>query len=377
METMNRNIFFILMAAILAYSLCVEAKTYRWVDENGVKRFSDTPPPGMVAEAPAAARSKSTGKEDPFERARASVPVRFEINGEIVDPDGNPLTDVTMTIEEHHFPPSSFEYQTIRKKSKVNGTFAVACTGCPIQSLHFKTPGYISEEYTISASELEERSMMARFVAVMSGRDDPGGGEPFVFRRSGIRIILHPESSFVRLMLRDVQLTTGKEGPFLVLAGTPPKLKFVPSNLIEKEKAKARGKGDSFAILIFSTENAVFSELAEAGEANSFHTLDIPMHLELQGVEGGFIPAETTAFKISDKYNELEKAPANGYKKQLEILPSQKNGVFFYCRIGEYYGKGQLYRPLIRKVREVPYVHASVVLYLSPVASSRNLRSHL
>jgi hypothetical protein len=51
---MNRNIFFLLLVAILTYSLCIEAKTYRWVDENGVLRFSDKPPPGMVVEAPAA-----------------------------------------------------------------------------------------------------------------------------------------------------------------------------------------------------------------------------------------------------------------------------------------------------------------------------------
>ena len=282
-----------------------------------------------------------------------------------------------MTIEEHHFPPSSFKYKTIRKKSKVNETFAVACTGCPIHSLSFRAPGYVSEEYTISASEREEQSMMARFVAVMSGKEDPGGGEPFVFRRSGIRIVLHPESSFVRVVLMDVQLSTSAEGPFMVLAGKPPKLKFVPSYLIEKEKAKARDKDGPFAVILFSTENAVFSELAEAGEANSFHTLDIPLHLELQGVEGGFIPVETTAFKIRDKYNELEEAPDNGYRKQLEIIPSQKKSVFFYCRIGEYYGKGQLYQPSIRKLRDVPYVHASVVLYLSPVAGSRRLRTHL
>ncbi|WP_319408809.1 DUF4124 domain-containing protein [uncultured Desulfosarcina sp.] len=374
---MNRNIFFLLLAAFLAYSFSVEAKTYRWVDENGVLRFSDTPPPGMAVEEPAAPRSKSTGDEDPFERARASIPIRFELNGEIVDPDGNPLTDVTMTIEEHHFPPSSFEYKTIRKKSKINKTFAVACTGCPIHSLSFRTPGYVSEEYTISASEHEEHSMMARFVAVMSGKEDPGGGEPFVFRRSSIRIVLHPESSFVRVILRDVQLTTGEEGPFMVLAGKPTELKFVPSYLIEKEKAKARDKDGPFAVILFSTENAVFSELADAEEANSFHTLDIPLHLELQGVEGGFLPVETTAFKIRDKYNELEEAPENGYRKQLKIIPSQKKSVFFYCRIGKYYGKGQLYQPVIRKLRDVPYVHAFVVLYLSPVAGSRNLRTHL
>lgn len=163
----------------------------------------------------------------------------------------------------------------------------------------------------------------------------------------------------------------------MVLAGKPPKLKFVPSYLIEKEKAKTRDKDGSFAVILFSTGNAVFSELAAAGEANSFHTLDIPLHLEIQGAEGGFIPAETTVFKLRDKYNELEEAPASGYQKKLEIIPSQQKSVFFYCRIGDYYGKGQLYQPAIRKMRDAPYVHAAVVLYLSPVAGSRNLRTHL
>jgi hypothetical protein len=69
-------------------------------------------------------------------------------------------------------------------------------------------------------------------------------------------------------------------------------------------------------------------------------------------------------FKLRDKYNELEEAPENGYRKQLEIIPSQKKSVFFYCRIGEYYGKGPaLPAGSIRKLRDVPYVRTSVVSY--------------
>jgi hypothetical protein len=59
-----------------------------------------------------------------------------------------------MTIEEHHFPPSSFEYENIRKESTVNGTFAVACTGCPIHSLRFRVPGYVSEESLDKAAKI-------------------------------------------------------------------------------------------------------------------------------------------------------------------------------------------------------------------------------
>jgi hypothetical protein len=201
-----------------------------------------------------------------------------------------------MTIEDHHFPPSSFEYENIRKESTVNGTFAVACTGCPIHSLRFRVPGYVSEEYTISPSEPEENSMMARFVAVMSGKEDPGSGEPFVFRRSGIRIVLHPQSSFVRVILRDVQLATGEEGPFMVLAGKPPKLNFLPSNQIGEGKDQGLVTRMPLSPLFFSllktpcSANWPMREKRTAFTPWMFHC-----NLELQGVDGGFIPAETTA----------------------------------------------------------------------------------
>lgn len=88
-------------------------------------------------------------------------------------------------------------------------------------------------------------------------------------------------------------------------------------------------------------------------------------------------PVRPTPSRRRDKYNELTEAPESGYRQQLEITPSQKDSVFFYCRFGEYYGKGQLYRPFLSKVRGTPFVYAPVVIYLSPVTGSRHLRTHM
>jgi len=48
---MNRNSLFraiLLIALIISWVTSLEARVYRWVDENGVTIYSQTPPPGQV-----------------------------------------------------------------------------------------------------------------------------------------------------------------------------------------------------------------------------------------------------------------------------------------------------------------------------------------
>jgi hypothetical protein len=145
----------------------------------------------------------------------------------------------------------------------------------------------------------------------------------------------------------------------------------VPENL-----AQANSR-NPHAILILDIGDTLFSSLAKAGRANTFHTLDTPLTLGLKGIEGGFIPATPTASQFRKKFDELGEAPVSGYRRQLEVRPSETDGVFFYCKIGDYYGKGYLVRPTFEWIRGNGIVRTDLEIYLNPTTGSRNLKSHL
>lgn len=64
------------------------------------------------------------------------------------------------------------------------------------------------------------------------------------------------------------------------------------------------------------------------------------MHIELTGAEGGFVRVRPTAHARSDEMKNMQEAPESGYRKQLDIAMNEKERVYFYCKIGSYFGKG-------------------------------------
>jgi len=89
----------------------VQAKIYRWVDENGVVNHSDSLPLGL---------STTNTNVKPVAQhgqlaADADLPdTNVEIRGVVQDVNSNPLQGVTMTIVERHPVPGRLSSKEVR-----------------------------------------------------------------------------------------------------------------------------------------------------------------------------------------------------------------------------------------------------------------------
>lgn len=354
----------------------IEAGVYKWVDENGTTHYSDTPPPGMAVED-SPAKPPASKKNAP--RTTPKMPVgnvNFVLSGDVRDARGQLMAGVTMTIVERHQIPNTFEFKEKRKRQTVNGRFRIDCSGCPIHKLRFRAPGYLSEEYRIKGTPDEERFMARQLEGFLTGKKPAASIESMTIRRDNIKIVLQSEDSIVRLVRKGAQLWTARRAPFQVLAGPPNQLKQMVFSHAKEKKTVASKNGKPWATLVLTTGRMPFTFFASAGEANTLHTKDIPLYIELKDIEGGFIMATPVGTAYRKRFDSLQEAPATGYRPRLAVKPGQSEGVFFYCKIGSIYGKGEVVRPTYMKSRDTGMLRTYVTIYLN-YSGSRNLKSRV
>ncbi len=353
----------------------VDARVYKWVDENGVMRFTDRPPPGTqeAVSPPEPTEPVNTERRDTPEIIATNI--NFDLSGDVQDARGNPINGVTMTITEHHPRPDTIGFTQKRRKETINGRFHIVCDKCPIHTLRFRAPGYLSETYEIEASPNEEHHLTQQLMAVMSGKPNKYENKPLTIIRDNIVIVLKPEDSVVRLTLIEAQLRTVDKGPLTVIRGRPPNMKQQYDRTFIKENTEPEA-GE--AIIALVTGGLPFSYFADAGADNTLHTLDTPLYIELQGVDGGFVPAESKQGTLRERWDFLTEAPEANYQKR---FPAQTSGnsvpwQFFYFKIGSLYGKGAVWPVSYHTIKGNGVLNASLTLYLNP-SGSRNLASRV
>ncbi|MFH1983373.1 MAG: DUF4124 domain-containing protein [Pseudomonadota bacterium] len=354
----------------------IHAKVYKWVDEGGITRFSDTPPPGVVDNTPAQTDTPAEKETDPYGPDLDPINVTFDLSGEVRDAKGNLVNGVTMTILEHHPRPDTIGFKEVRKKQTVNERFHIACSGCPIHRLRFRAPGYLSEEYTIKATGAEEQRLQRQFVATAYGVNSPGALDPITIRRNDIVIVLQSEDSVVRLHRVEFRLSATSAGPFIVLAGPPETPKETSYRHALEQMSAATKTGSPYGMVLLSTGNMPFDHFASAGKKNTLHTLGTPLYLEIKEIDGGFVTATPATGPYRKRFDSLTEAPASGYRPQLTVSTSNTDGVFFYFKFGSVYGKGHLYCPVYMSINSNGLLDTQVQLFLNPTGS-RNLKSRI
>lgn len=365
----------LLTSGLMLFCGPLEAKVYKWVDENGVGRFSDTPPPGVIDGAsPEIAHSHEDRNEQAGAGTRSNV--TCDLSGEVRDAQGNLINGVIMTIIENHPRPDTIGFKQIHKEQTVNGRFHIACSGCPIHRLRFRAPGHLFEEYTIKATESEEQRLQRQFVAIAYGVDSPEALDPITIRRNDIVIVLQPKDSIVRLTRISAQLMTIAAAPFTVVAGLPSAPKETPYTDALKKKAGAGKTGTPYGMLALSTGDMPFGYFESAGKKNLLHTVDTALYLELKDLDGGFVPAAPVAETFRKRFDAMTEAPASGYRTQLPVSPTDPDGMFFYCKFGSVYGIGQVVPPAYMTIRGNGLLRTQVLIYLNPTGS-RNLKSRM
>ncbi len=254
----------------------------------------------------------------------------IRLGGVVIDDEGRPLSEVTLGIEKCRYLPFDDDGCTETEKV-VNGVFHYQCRRCSWVRIYFSKNGYHHEEIDFAFDpEVHDRAVEV----------------------TGLRIQLDKVRNPVSLRELSGSLTVGA-GPAGVLPVGPWTTSSGPPVEELKAMAKSEGKPEIFAYVSLVAEldsdgNAVAIPYKPPGAATTFLKAR-SVFLDFSGADGGAIPyegTETTPWRIFDKMRE---APSSGYLRRLPLDPTWETGLYFYCKLGDRYGKGRVSRPHVSR----------------------------
>jgi hypothetical protein len=253
------------------------------------------------------------------------------LSGKVIDQDGNPLTDVTLHLTRA----MATKYEadayggehTVRLK---DGKFKIKCKDCSAAHLFFSKEGYYSESLDLAFFE-KKRGL----VVVLNRTEHPAKLQELQGRAE-----VGPGISELVVVLDVHQSRTQTLERILEKSPSPPYLRLHPP----------RFEDGSLAITKAEFYDAV------AGSAL----------LDFSTADGGVVPYQPSTEYVQRAYREMTLAPEFDYQPSLELIPGSKDQ-YFYCKIGNRYGKGRAHGPRVdhrsggRKI-----IAASVEIYLNP-----------
>lgn len=339
---------------IMASSIFVDAlaEIYRWVDENGIVNHSDTPPASQssVTVSDNSARSRRQGVDE----GMFTFDLEYNISGVVQDSVGNPLRGVTMTVIMESTNPN-METKRTKITQKVDGEFSYSCQKCAITKLRFTAPGYEWKTEWIRLTKQEEKLVWQSYADKLVGNKTQAKATPIT--RDNLVVVLEKESASPRYNVIRSQVSLTKEGPMRILVGSPPDLRMNVYHTINKTSS-SRNDQSSTAIILPALSTLTSRKLLKAEDSYQLSQLSHPFHIELIDAEGGFVSVKPTESDFRAKMRNMREAPKHGYKKKISVNMNASYGdsAFFYCKIGEFYGKGYITSPNIEKMGDFELV---------------------
>jgi len=273
------------------------------------------------------------------------------VGGAITDPDGRPLADVLLVIETGRFDPTQPSLRQVeRRRETVTGAFRFACDECSDVRIRFIKEGYHSE---VVAAEARTT-------------DAPPEDERPVVTKSRLQVEMQPVVAPVELVTYRGHLTVeeGGEGEVLPL-GDAELRRAVPLEVVKDLPV-------AFVRLQAGLDGDGGVRVKKDRPTDLAHPVD-PV-LDFSAADGGVVPYEPEAHRIEEIEREMSEAPAEGYQARLELDPSRDRPLYFYCRIGPFYGKGKVLPPAVERGSFGRRATAMVEIRLNP-DRSRNLET--
>lgn len=249
--------------------------------------------------------------------------------GVVVDEEGNPLEDVRVAITEGRSDISKESFSTHWERERiVNGHFSERCWGCLSLTLTFVKSGYFEERIwsDTNSADLQVVLMKEGLVA------------PLV--RIGGGISGGPSE---QLKILCVEPRTGRHAPStVVLRGTE---LFVVGSRRKDETEKTPVS----APYLYLTSPGGLGAPFEAGprqHPTGERVEGLPVSVSLCASQDGdgFAEYEPRRAESHLAYREMREAPADGYRRCMPapVWPTARPTVFFYCKFGSFYGKGEI-----------------------------------
>lgn len=335
----------LLVLVMMAQPNNLYAEMYKWIDQNGIVRYSNVAPPSSSQQVETT-KEINEGKMDgatritneQIENAKNNISNRrtfpIDLSGTIVDSQGSPVSNVKMTVKEIRSIPGTSKEKRTKRNRTVDGAFEVQCQDCSDIKLRFLADGFYPKQVSFQLTEAEIESYMF-------GRD----GDGFRFVRQGVVVQLEESSNPVILGRVAATLDFYREdvGRVLTLKAGKPQISS------KREVLKKRTLSGNYGPSMISLEAPIIMldeivRILKNYPPNSTSPIDI--YLDFSGPQTGVIPVEVSKPTGSPRkaYRELKEAPEDGYSNRLAINPDPKEnkGQYFYCRFGGLFGKGQV-----------------------------------
>lgn len=267
---------------------------------------------------------------------------RFVLKGVVVDEQGTKMDGVSAAISQSRHTEFGTKTNTTDRTQKINGEFVVEANGADSVSLWFYRDGYYSERLTFSSDEGLPENWDSR---IMRGEKL----EPAVVKRDNLRVVLekHGNLALFNEFPVDLEATASGHGKVWDLA--------ILADGQDKEVANVRDEASLPTQCLYldpqiTKDGQLAVQMVRLGET------DVPCPSNLRIVmkgDGGFVVTPTVATTSERQYRSMKEAPASGYRKELlleadaikryfESRDDAKPGAFFYVKIGNLYGKGQI-----------------------------------
>ncbi|MFW2403414.1 MAG: hypothetical protein ACN4GT_01525 [Gammaproteobacteria bacterium] len=299
--------------------------------------------------------------------ASPSYNAAITLAGQVEDEDGNPLEGVSLSINKSRVSlmEESFLASDDSNTVLADGRFRVSCRKCSGVRLHFDKAGYYSETKDFHVEK----------VAQPGSRMNPEVAEDLV--RTDLRIVLRSAKNKVKLVRYRGFLRSAATGPVTVL----PLRLDLGTRGVEPERLTRPPDGDAQYLPGHVTLVAALTDAGELAEhpypERPGAQLRVPAApvIDFSAAGGGVILDQHGGPNKQVVYRTMRTAPADGYQDTISIATADRSGDFyFYCRIGDLYGKGVIGLPTFDHVDGQEVVQAYIEIRLNP-DGSRNVET--
>jgi hypothetical protein len=293
---------------------------------------------------PASADAQQTAAE-----LRKLAEGRLVLAGSVLDQDGRPLTGVEVEVVRTYFAPAEPSLQ--RSESQrivVDGAFRFECQPCLALRLKLYKTGYHSDLREVTALSSPLR--------------------PPVVEELRHQVRLQKAAPAARLQIFQGQIVTRVGGGDEQVVG------------VSKEAAGPRQRAQVHDLQLKSVRPLPFVRLQAAEEGNQAKagviagkSMAVPVGTRLDfGDAGGVQRYEPQAKRVDKVLLEMKEAPEGGYQPTLDLDPVAASPTYFFCKIGDLYGRGTVSVPTLEETSQGRRVVAYVEITVNP-DGSRNL----
>lgn len=291
------------------------------------------------------------------EMMRESFSGKIQVSGRIVDDKGKPLDDVIMEITRLEYDDlQSTDLKEIKKTRTVNGRFDYACDNCSGVRLQFAKDGYYRDtlEFVTYGDDTPNREVINKNLIVK-------------LAKMGQRVVLHRYSGMLKVTKNSSDIL-----PFSFGQTT----RAEPLERLDVASKRYRHEGEVRYLELKVRRDAngeiVLQEIAWPGTRSKIER-PVDAMLDFTAADGGVIGYEPVSHFVRKIGLEMRRAPETGYQATLALDPETDNDQYFYCRIGDHYGRGRITPVMINSNSQGRYASANIAIRLNPTPGDTNL----